>query len=114
MSLFFTEFEMLNNFVELDNYVDKLEPVAAQTLPSVKGIQIVLADTSGGGFQLDLPNGADERYITIIINTGGNALNIGGTVNGVAGPHLAPSFPVALRLQYIGNNEYIAATRGTV
>jgi hypothetical protein len=87
---FLTQNEMFAAFVELTEYVARVNVAAAGPINSVDGLQIVEGDTSGGGFTLTLedPSLADPRWTCFIVNTGGNALTIdpgAALINGQAG-----------------------------
>lgn len=55
---------------------------------------VILADATGGAFTVTLPPVTETlKPITIVrMNGGGNAVTIGGTVNGAANPTLASQY----------------------
>jgi hypothetical protein len=109
---FLTSNEMFAAFVELTEYVARVNVAAAGPINSVDGLQIVEGDTSGGGFTLTLedPSLADPRWTCLVVNTGGNTLTIDpGTalINGQAGTVDIVDQWKAVTLRHDGTNFWV-------
>jgi hypothetical protein len=103
---------MFRNFVELTEYMVRVNIAAAGPITSVDGIQVVLGDTSGGGFAITLedPATAEDGWTSLVINTGANTLTIDpGTalINGQSGTYDIVSQWAAVKLTHDGTDFYI-------
>ena len=87
-----TEAELFASFLALSNYLERVELVAAGPVIAIDGVQLILCDTTGGGFTVTLddpgPDAAPARWNPIIINVGSNTLTVDpqtALINGIAG-----------------------------
>jgi hypothetical protein len=102
---FLTQTEMLAAFVGLADYIGPVYHSSAGPIADAAGVVVIFADTTGGGFQLDLPVSPDPRFAPKIINIGPNPLTIGGTVNGTLDPDISIQWS-ALELRHDGGTYY--------
>lgn len=74
----------------------RFKDVAVTTTYAVKATDyFISADATGGAFTVTLPSITDSRGRELVIkrmNSGGNAVTIGGTVDGVVNPTLAAQY----------------------
>lgn len=102
---FFTENEMNAAFVQKVNYLNRVYHNSAGPIADVDGIVVIIADTSGGGFKLDLPVDPSPRFAPIIINVGANILTVGAIINDFFNPTISIQWS-ALKVKHAGGTYY--------
>jgi len=106
-----TESELFASFVTVSGYLERVDLAAAGGVTAVNGIQLVVCDTSGGGFTVTLddpgPDDAPERWNPIVVNVGTNTLTVDtqtASINGQAGTQDIVSQYGALDLHHNGTD----------
>lgn len=112
MTHIFTEAELFANFVALAEYVVRVDFSSGPATPTaVDGLQLIVCDTSGGGFTVNLesPTTAPERWRPVVINVGTNAVTIdpgSDTINGQSGTQTINTQYAALDVVHNGTEFY--------
>lgn len=110
-----TEAELFASFVALSGYLERVALSAAGSVVAVNGMQLIVCDTTGGGFTVTLddpgPDAAPDRWRPIIINVGTNTLTVDpqtAEINGQTGTQTIVTQFAAFDLVHDGTDFFAA------
>lgn len=109
---YLTAAELEAAFVEKAEYLSRVDLSGAGSVSAVDGTLLVVCDTTGGAFEVDLPEiDADTptRWNPVIINVGTNTLTVdpqASTINGQSGTQDLVTQYGGLDLHHDGSGYY--------